>query len=327
MQDLIAPIERYLQETLSATVTLVPWKDAGHVPFFLQERYSFFEARFLGLPCLFMADKSESEEPPAAIRKHIELVRIKWHEPIIYVRERVTAYNRKRLIEQEIPFVVPGNQMYLPMLGIDLREHFRKLRPSKPKFNPATQVVLIHALLRSTENLSPTELAPQLGYSTMTISRAFDELAAAEIGQSPLYGRERHLHFREPKPDIWQRAQPFLHNPVKSRHAIRMTRHRELPGPRAGLSALAQYSMLAEPQNVVVALSREEWKSLQQQKVVTKVPVDEPQGLSIEVWSYAPGQFAGDGLVDRLSLYLSLRETNDERVEAALDQMMRDVAW
>jgi len=49
----------------------------------------------------------------------------------------------------------------------------------------------------------------------------------------------------------------------------------------------------------------------------------EPGTLEIEVWSYAPILFAKDKLVDRLSLYLSLKESKDERVEAALEEMMK----
>lgn len=175
--------------------------------------------------------------------------------------------------------------------------------------------------------MSPTELAPQLGYSVMTISRALDELEAAGLGQSSLHGRERYLHFGEPRPEVWKKAQPFLRSPVKSQHVIRIMQHRELPGPRAGLSALAEYSMLSEPQSVAIALRREDWTSLQQQDAVEEAALDEPGALSVEVWTYAPTLFASRGLVDRLSLYLSLCDTEDERVAAALDRMMGDLEW
>ncbi|MBN1342443.1 MAG: MarR family transcriptional regulator [Phycisphaerae bacterium] len=327
MKDLIAELERYLSETLGVAVAPEPWERDRRLPLFLQERYRFFQAQLLGRPCLLMTDKGIGQESPATIRKHIEQVQAKWDGLVVYVRERIEAYNRKRLIEQKVPFIVPGNQMYLPILGVDLREHFRKRRPERTTLRPSTQVVLIHTLLRGGERASPTALAPKLGYSVMTISRALDELEDAGLAESSPSGRERYLHLAEPKPDVWKKAQPFLRDPVTSRHAIKMARRRGLPGPRAGLSALARYSMLAEPRNVVVALSRENWKSLRQQDAVTEAAMDEPNGLNVEVWSYAPTLFAGNGSVDRVSLYLSLRETNDERIESALDQMMRDVEW
>jgi DNA-binding MarR family transcriptional regulator len=276
-----------------------------------------------------MVDKGDREEPPATIRKHIDQVQAKRKQPVVYVRERITAYNRKRLVEQKIPFLVPGNQMYLPMLGIDFREHFRKPRPDKTGLRPSSQAVLIYALVQDAKNLGPTALATKLGYSAMAMSRALDELEAARLGESSATGRghDRWLHFQESKREMWKKAQPLLRNPVKSRHTIHMTRDKNLPGPQAGLSALAHYSMLAEPGNITIALSREDWKSLRQKDAAKPAMPDEPGAMTVEVWGYAPALFAGDGWVDRLSLYLSLRDTKDERVQATLDQMIKEVAW
>jgi hypothetical protein len=47
----------------------------------------------------------------------------------------------------------------------------------------------------------------------------------------------------------------------------------------------------------------------------------------VEVWSYPPKATADGPVVDRLSLYLSLRGTADERVEVALNQLLEDMKW
>jgi len=52
----------------------------------------------------------------------MDVIQTKQKDDVVYVRTRMTAFNRKRLIEQKVPFIVPGNQMYLPTLAIDLRE-------------------------------------------------------------------------------------------------------------------------------------------------------------------------------------------------------------
>jgi DNA-binding MarR family transcriptional regulator len=327
MTDLEQRIGPYLRETLGAEVLPLPWAEASRLAPFLAERYRFFQASILDHPVLFMTDLSPSEESPANIRKHISQVHAKSDWPIIYVRDRVTAYNRKRLIEQRVPFVVPGNQMYLPDLGIDLREHFRKQVVTQPQFRPATQALVIHALLRDREGpLAATELAPELGYSSMTLSRAFDEIEAAELGESRPAGRERFLHFAAPRRELWKRAQPFLKDPVKARHFIQSPSIEGL-GPSAGLSALARYSMLDDPKNQVVAMSREHWTSLRQRGAVTVLPMREPSAFEIETWSYAPRMYRQQGVVDPLSLYLSLRQSPEERVEQALGHMMESLPW
>ena len=59
----------------------------------------------------------------------------------------------------------------------------------------------------------------------------------------------------------------------------------------------------------------------------TKSPSPVPGALEISVWSYAPSLLAKGNAVDRLSLYLSLKESQDERIEAALEEMMRELQW
>jgi DNA-binding MarR family transcriptional regulator len=327
MTDTCDKLERYLDDTLGIRVAVAPWEAEGRMPLFLRDRYRFFWAEVLNQRCVFMVDDHAEVESPAAIRKHVEQVREKWVVPVVYVRDRIIAYNRKRLIEHKLPFIVPGTQMYLPTLGIDLREHFRRLRADNVGLRPAAQAVLIHALQRDAENLGPTVLAEKLGYSIMTMSRALDELEAAGLGRTTANGRERRLRLAGSKREIWAKAQPLLRSPVVKRHAIRLASKAALPGPRTGLDALAHYSMLAEPGNVAVALGREAWKSMQRTDRVEAAMMDEPGTTTVEVWSYAPAFFADGGWVDRLSLYLSLREAQDERVQAALDQMIKEVAW
>ena len=327
MKDALNQLGPHLHETLGVTIAPTPWADGSRLPPFLQDRYDFYVAQLLDTPCLFMIDSAVGEEPPAVVRKHIDQIGTTWRDPVIYVRQRITAYNRKRLIQRKVPFVVPGNQVYLPTLGIDLRERFGKPRVDRPRFRPSAQAVLIHMLLCDEDDFGSTELVPKLGYSAMTISRALDELEAAEVAESCPAGRERRLHLKGPKPKAWQDAQPYLRNPVQGRHWVRTAPGQRLPGPRAGLTALAHYSMLAEPSNVGVAMSREDWRLFQKPDAPMETAAEEPDALNIEVWSYSPTLFAAAGWVDRLSLDQSLRDTDDERIEAALDGMMGDLPW
>ncbi len=324
----LSQLKRYLYETLGAEVSPTPWDKGTQLPFFLRNLYIFFSVQLLEASCLLMLDRSEQEQTPATVRKHMDQVQAKWDGEVVYVRERVTAYNRKRLIEYKLPFIVPGNQMYLPMLGIDLREHFKKLRTEIHKFSPSAQALVIHVLLHGTTKriFTPTEMAGRLGYSAMTMTRAFDELESADLGNISLEGRERCVRFTESAKDTWTKAQPFLRSPIKKQRHIKL-RKGDPPWPRAGLTALADYTMLAEPANPVIALSREDWKFLKQRHRVHVFPSPEPGALEIEVWSYAPSLFAKDKMVDRLSLYLSLKESRDERVEGALEEMMEELQW
>ncbi|MCY2952536.1 MAG: hypothetical protein NTU53_11245 [Planctomycetota bacterium] len=327
MQAELHQLERYVHDALGVAVTTTPWRGGERLPHFLKDLYRFAQVDLLGMHGLLVIDANPAEQPPAAVREHMDLLRTKQDADVIYVRAQVTAYNRKRLIEQKVPFIVPGNQMYLPMLAIDLREHFRRLRSEQPSFSPSTQAVVIHALLRGAEEaFIPLEMAQRLGYSAMTMTRAFDELEVANLGEVTTRGRERCLRFTGRRQETWTKAQPFLRSPVTKRLFIRRT-EAGVGGIRAGLSALAEYSMLVPPAYTTYALSREDWKSLRQRHKAIEVPTQDPDAQEIEVWSYPPALFAERDVVDSLSLYLSLKADRDERTEASLDEMMRKLGW
>jgi len=320
-------LERYVHDALGVSVKTTPWSGVGQLPPVLRERYRFAKVELLGLRALLVIDANSEEQSPATVRKHLDMLQTKQHTDLIYVRGQVTAYNRKRLIEQKVPFIVPGNQMYLPMLAIDLREHFRRIREEAPTFSPSTQVVVLHAMLREAGRvLIPAEMAPLLGYSAMTMTRAFDELETARLAEVTVRGRERCLRFHGDRREIWEKAQPFLRSPVNKRLFIRRIDGAE-GATCAGLTALAHYSMLAPPAYTTYALSREEWKTLRQQHKISEVPAQDPDVSEIEVWWYSPARFAEHGIVDRLSLYLSLKADHDERTEAALEEMMEKFKW
>ena len=327
MQTELHQLERYLHAALGVAVTTTPWRQRDRLPHFIKEIYGFAETKLLGIPFLLAVDTNPAEQSPATLRKHMDLLRTKQNAEVIYVRANVTAYNRQRLIEHKVPFIVPGNQMYLPMLAIDLREHFRRLRSETPTLSPSTQAVVIHALLRGIEQVFiPLKMAARLGYSAMTMTRAFDELEATNLGEVTVRGRARCLRFMGNRQEIWTKAQPLLRSPVSKRLFIQHAKDKA-GGIRAGLTALAEYSMLAPTAYITYALSREDWKLLRQRRKAVVVPVQEPDAQEIEVWSYPPALFAERDVVDPLSLYLSLRDNQDERIESALEEMIGKLEW
>ncbi len=326
MEDLKRAFVRYLKETLCLPVKSRNWQEAHGLPFFLQNLYTFFQVSMLDTPCLVMAFKQEEEQTPATIRKHMDHVQKYWEHTIIYAQRRVSGYNRKRLIEHKVPFVVPGNQMFLPCIGIDLREHFKTIRKIIPKWSPSTQVAFLFALHNHDRYFTPKALADQLGYTPMTMTRAFDELEMAELGEVAMEGRKRILRFDGNKRNLWERALKFLKTPVKKRLWVKSFSN-EAIGVEAGLTALAHYSTLAEPPNPVFAMESKEWNVVRHQNHVAELPFAEPDACELEIWSYSPKLFAKDGVVDRLSLFLSLQGTDEERIEMALEEMMEQMRW
>lgn len=319
-------IERYLLEALGLTASIAAWESSDRLPLYLRDGFRFYQTDLIGVPCLLMLDRAEEPAPPATIRKKMDQVQAKWHGELVYVSQHVASHQRKRLIEQRVPFMVPGNQLYLPMLGIDLREHFRKQRQRPLKFKPATQALVLHLLLDHDNTLrTSVELAGRLGYTKMTMSRALDELEAEQLCEVTRAGRERRLRLKEGRKQLWERALPLLQSPTQQRHYVTRYPNQHV-GITAGLTALATYSMLAAPRTRTFAVSHKASKASQPSTEHWTAHHD-PDATEIEVWSYDPKLFARQGIADPFSLYLSLKENDDERVQLSLKEMMENVTW
>lgn len=327
MKNIASQIEQYLWATLGIHVVLYLWDRSNTLPQYLRDRYHFFRMDLMGTECVLMVDASEGEQPPGVVGAHLSQIRSRSGMEVAYGRPAITSYNRKRLIERKVPFIVPGNQMYLPTLGIDLREHLKQLREKRPLFSPSTQVLVLYVLWRrGTEAMTPAGIAQRLGYSAMTMTRAFDELETAGIGEQATLGKERRLRFIETGRRLWEEALPYLGSPARKRLFAAASVPLE-GGTLAGQSALARYTMLAEPRAPVLAFSSEEWKARVRGGGIMETALPEPGGYEIELWKYSPEQLARQGVVDRLSLYLSLKDVKDERVQAALDELLAGVEW
>ena len=325
--ELEARLKRHFRDVLSIRVDPRPWSGEDSLPAFLREAYAFRAARILEAPCLFVMDRGAQPNTPAAIRKHLFEVGKRWDGEVVYVAAGIDSARRKQLIDQKVPFVVPGNQVFLPMLGIDLREHFWSVRGAAESLSPATQATFLRALRRRESGaFSPQEMASVLGYSNMTLSRAFDELETAGLGRHFIQGRRRLMELSGSGRDLWEKARPLLRTPVSRTVMVKASKD-EIGAPAAGLTGLAVYTNLAEPNIPVIAVASSAWPDLRNRFPTAVAVSSESPVVEIEVWTYPPKAVSDDATVDRLSLYLSLSGTADERVEAALDELLEGMKW
>jgi DNA-binding MarR family transcriptional regulator len=282
----------------------------------------------LGTPVLLALDLHPGQLSPVDIRNKMNKIRFSAGQPAAYVTDTLASYERKRLIEQKVPFIVPGNQLYLPDLGVDLREYFRRrVSSTESPLSPSAQAMLIAALLRPhwDSEWRPAEVATSLGYTPMTLSRAVREIVAAGLAQAHKAGRAHYLSMTYAAKETWERASRLLRSPVRQILWVRAPIHVD-PRPRlAGLSALSRYSMLDEPGLPVYAVNRTAWRALKTK--VEALHEAMPGAEEWQLWSYGPALQRDSETVDPLSLILSLRDSADERIQSALDALQERLPW
>ncbi len=322
-------IQRYLHDTLGLRASLRPWKGAGKLPYFLQEAFAVRHLTLHGHNVLLALDERTRLPKLSELRTQVERLRAVAQMPVIYVTDALASYERKRLVEQRVPFLVPGNQLYLPDLGIDLREYFRQPKTvAGTALSPATQAVLIALLLSKPwrNDWVLAEIVAHLGYTPMTLTRVLRELATEGLAEVKRSGRERHLHVDGTPQELWERARKTMRSPVKRSvwvHSIgRDARTLRL----AGLSALARQTPLADPPWPVYAMSPTEWRTAK--RAGPKLLPQPADGCSEwQLWTYSPALVRGTHVVDPMSLTLSLEKGADERVQMALDELRKQFPW
>jgi len=318
-------LEAYLGETLHVPAHLEPWLGARSLPAYLRGQYEFFEGTLNDTHILFL--KSDQEPAPSVAMKHERAVHASWDQPVAFAFNRISPRNRQRMIQEGLAFVVPGSQVYLPYLGATLRERYRTRSQDLDVLRPSAQLLLLSVLSRRMPASTPTGFSHHLGYSAMAMGQAVDQLESSGLVDTRKAGHERLVSLASDPADIWARAQPLLRSPVRRRRYLSTAPSHVPDAMVCGLSALASYSMLAESTVPAVALSALRAKGLFESLPSCELHTANDAGYEVEVWTYSPLLLSDGPAVDRLSLYLSLRGDEDERVQSALDEMMRGIRW
>lgn len=330
MQGLEEAVRSYLHDVLGLPVRWMGgWARSEELPYFLQSAFHFSELELSGQSVVLAIAQSRQQVSPSEIRKWFDKVRTLSQGPVVFVVETMASYERKRLIEQKVPFIVPGNQLYLPDLGLDLREYFRRRTPtSDGGLSPSAQALLITALLRQPWQVEwqPSTLASTLGYTAMTVSRVVKELTAVGLATSYSVGRSRWMRMELAPQQTWERARSMLRTPVKRTVWVSGGSTAEVPLRLAGLSALARHSMLAEPTRSVYAIGHAQWKAATKAGVL-ELPEPMPGAHEWQVWTYNPALVPDQATVDPLSLILSMQDDTDDRIQMALDELREQLPW
>ncbi len=321
-----AALQRYLEDTLHEPARVAALDGAPGLPSFLSRMYSLLEGHVAGRRCIFLATV-DNAATPSDIAKHVALVRPAVDAIVVFVAPWLSAHNRSRLIERRIPFVVPGKQLYIPDLAMDLRERFRTPKPRRAAgLSPAAQAVLFHRLLRLDETVTaPSLVAAQLHYSAMSIGRAFDDLVGAGLAHTERHGKERHIRFQAEGRQLFDAAHDLLRSPVRTEKFIRDA-HPPPPLKHAGESALADLTDLSPPPLPAFAVAASDWKIVAQTHGLFETDRDQASHI-VETWSYDPAALSTARTVDPLSLYAQFRDHRDERVSMAAERLLDGMPW
>lgn len=322
---------QYLNQVLGEGAVLIENSDAvAQLPYYLHDTYEVLSGRLLGDPVIFACVKNGQPLAAKQVAQHAQQLRDLLHVPVLVVLRAIAPGERKQLIQQGVPFVVPNTQLFAPHMGMILTERFvAQLPTDRDLASPATQALLIWFLNHhpATETWSPFEEAAALGYAGMTATRAVRELLQFGLFELEVRGRAKYLKLAVSRRELWERAKTYLRNPVLR---TLWTYDRQVfdvcDARLAGESALATMTMLNEPSQPVIAMTAEAVEQAKQSGVFFE-PRPIADGVAVQVWRYRPDIVAKTKNVDPLSLWLSLRDNRDHRIQIALAEIEEPFLW
>lgn len=301
-------------------VSSINTRSIKSLPSFLTGIYRFYTCLIQGQPVIFAKFESKNIMSPGNYAKHEKMIRQEWGNPVIFVFDHIQSYNRGRLCAQKINYVVPGSMIYLPELFIVL---YNKKTESQQHtligdtLPPTAQTILMYYLYSRGNNFTYKQLQNSLGMPYPTVSRAIELLSAAKLCDTR-GTRIKQVHFDENKKQLFNKAIKLIKSPIQ-----RIVYAQTIPSKayKSGFSALANYTMINPDTYEHVAVSVDVFK-----KEITDYNTDDCfSPVHIEVWNHNPELFADNGIVDRISLYLSMKDNADERVQYQLNKMIEKI--
>ena len=308
-------MEKYINEILGLTVFKKQFNKHNELPLYLKEQYSYSLYNIEGLDCLFI---ETFDFTFVNYKKHLKKMQSIFDEKIVLVLNNITTYQRKSLVEEKIPFVIKNTQLYLPFLGLYFTNKTTENKEVE-KFTPITQLVFLY-LFYNNKKVSVTELAKILKCSSMTIARAYDALVSCTLFKPIIDGRKKYIVPCYDKTTLFNKGEKYLKNPIErivylkddsdvSNFLISGVYALDIAGniDSSGQKVYASYNVNTYLPN----------------KIITKEEYLKGKEIKLELWSYNPKLISCDKIVDDISLLLSLKEVQDERIQLELDIIRR----
>lgn len=317
----------YLRETIGLSAEETAWKDEAAMPRFLRSKRKY-SVLTIDKTSLLLIHVKEEEFNLQTYLKQMEKLKAYWPGEMVLHFDRLSNYQRKALVKQRLSFIISNSQVYIPRLGILMQEQQTTAVPApKKRFSAGVQLVFLYMLYHSEQfPMTKTELARCTASNAMKITRAVQELKQLELVRCHQAGRSDYVSPVCTGEAFWKKGKDYLISPVRKMVYVRKDQSLA-EFPVSGETALAEMTMLAKPAISAYAIDNVYYKNAPNLIQLNPAWELENDYIQLEVWAYDPKLFAQNGHVDPVSLYASLKEVTDERIEEALDDMMEGYRW
>ena len=311
----------YIEETLHIFVNVSVYSPNDILPLYLRNSYDFYTMTVYNVKCL-LARPKEATNLSVLRKQCVQLKKLTGLDCVLCL-EGVRIYTKERMLSEGIPFVIVGQQIYMPFLGIVLTSNGMRDIPCPKRLSFISQKILLVAIYSGWKQITLSEAAKAIGVSKMSVSRCFNELQALGLLLVKSEGKMRRFIWEGNRRALWDTARPFLRNPVAQQY--RFEKPFDIVSAKlGGMSALCHYSMLADNPYTVYAVSKDTAIKMEVGKH-PQIPDDETPGMVIQIIRYDL-EYHDVLSIDPLTAILSLSDEDmtDPRLEVAIERVLED---
>ena len=287
--------------------------------------YKFYDGEFHGMPLLFAEPKGKVATP-RCLSVTANNLTSSLQLPIVFLLPACPAYERQRLIDKDVYFVVSEKYVHLPMLLAN--ERVRKTKQAKTLTPVAQYLLLYHLQIGSIEGMAARDIEDKIPYSYASITLGLTCLEDLGLCKKVAEASKRKvIHFGMKGMNLWEQAQPFFVNPVEERiYCDGLLSDDSFP--ECGINALAHYTRLNPDPERTIMMSVKQLRNFKSSEALVR-PNEFDGNIIIEAWKYPPVTATGVKAewVDKLSLAISLREDEDPRVEGEVERLINETEW
>lgn len=306
-------------DILGLKINFKKWNKEKQLPLFILDNFLVQKAIINDIECLSLTPKGDLPTLPA-FKKQISIIKEIENIPIFLQLDAISSFRKQNLLENKVPFILKDKMVYLPFMATYLT-NTQYEEKNVEKISLATQLLFTWILYQNTNKYYVSDAVKSLGFSNMTLTRAYRQLCATQLFEEHKDGRKIFLTTSLSKVDLFNKMKAYL-QPTSYSQGYILNKEITKDMILAGEFAFSQHTHLNPPKLKTYAIEKKHSKNIKLQRECYSYD----EQVELQIWKYNPLLFSPNPQnIDVISLILSLLGKKDERLDIEIENLLKKI--
>ena len=306
-------------DILGLKLNYTKWNKEKQLPLFILNDFLVQKAIINDIECLSLTPKEDLPTLPA-FKKQISIIKEIENVPIFLQLDVISSFRRQNLLKNKIPFILKDKIVYLPFMATYLTNTQYEEKTIE-KISLATQLLFTWILYQNANKYYVSDAVKSLGFSNMTLTRAYRQLCATQLLEEHKDGRKIFLTKKLSKVELFNKMKPYLQSPFYTQGYILKKEITKDMIP-ASEFAFSQHTHLNPPKLKTYAIEKKHSKNIKLQRECYSYD----EQVELQIWKYNPLIFSpNQKKIDVISLILSLLGKEDARLYIEIENLLKKI--